>query len=186
MGLDISIYRKLTKIPAVIDRDSGEPLNPKTRKPLTGNVVELYPNPSFPGREKPFKKGVYRYQGYHDFRAGSYGGYNEWREKLAKLAGYPTVEHERFGVKCQRHDAGAWATKKGPFIELINFSDCEGVIGSTVAKKLAKDFANFQTKVDALSGQPNDLSDEGWFKSRYAEWRKAFDMAAKGGAVCFH
>lgn len=62
------------------------------------------------------------------------------------------------------------------FVELINFSDCEGVIGAEVAKKLAADFAAYQDKA----------GDKGDFARVYASWRKAFELAADGGAVCFH
>ena len=38
-----------------------------------------------------------------------------------------------------------------PFVELINFSDCEGVIGPEVAAKLAKDFADYEFSASAFA-----------------------------------
>jgi len=105
------------------------------------------------------------------FRAGSYGGYNEWRNDLAILAGHESAK--------EAWNSGA---KGRPFFELIHFSDCEGVMNSLVCAKLAKDFADNQAKVDAMT----DCDDGNWFKEKYAEWRRAFEMAADNGAVEFH
>lgn len=177
MGLDITYYANLQKLDCVFDGD-GEPIDPVTRKPLE-DAVQFYVNPHFQGREVPLVDGAaYVAEECEGFCAGSYGGYNHWREGLAALAGYPLTEHESYGQTEFRHDAGAWAVESGPFHELINFSDCEGVIGSVVATKLAKDFADFQERA-------NTHMDEGW-RDLYAEWRNAFEMAANGGAVRFH
>lgn len=73
--------------------------------------------------------GIYSGEGRESFRAGSYSGYNGWRNRLAKLAGYGSFEE-------------ACSTPEGPFVELINFSDCEGVICSEVSAKLYNDFLN--------------------------------------------
>ena len=62
-----------------------------------------------------------------------------WNE-LATLAGYAGADD-------------AWERTDGPFWELINFSDCEGVIGPKTSAKLAGDFAAFQEKADAHHGQ---------------------------------
>src|SRR5256885_17238334 len=35
--------------------------------------------------------GLYETADEMDFRAGSYSGYNEWREQLAEFAGYPAL-----------------------------------------------------------------------------------------------
>jgi hypothetical protein len=115
------------------------------------------------------------------FRAGSYSGYNEWREALAKMAGYPAVADATEPVPTSKHghthSAGAWGMTQGPFWELINFSDCNGTIGPRVAAKLLRDFIEYQSVAD--------LHPESWFQSLYFEWRHAFEMAADGGAVVF-
>ena len=61
---------------------------------------------------------------------------------------------------------------------MINFSDCEGVIGPKTSAKLAKDFAEFQAQADA---HPDD-----WFRDLYTTWRRAFELASDDGAVGFH
>lgn len=180
MGLDITYYKNLTLIDCVFDRD-GEPIDAKTREPITVEYVQLYANPAFPNHANGVEdKGVYHYEASGEFRAGSYGGYNQWRECLAKLAGYPIAERESHGVIQKRHDAGAWAAKAGPFWELINFSDCEGVIGPAISHKLAKDFAEFATN-------PARYAQSAYkFSELYDDWQEAFQTAAQNGAVRFH
>lgn len=57
-------------------------------------------------------------------------------------------------------------------------SDCEGVIGPEVSAKLVKDFADFDERAKTRGGK--------YFYALYCDWRKAFEMAADGGAVSFH
>ena len=182
MGLDITAYRQLKKLDVVFDAD-GEPTVPETREPLD-DYAKFYVNSNFPGREGSIEhKAVYSYADSHHFSAGGYGSYNAWREELAKLAGYPAVEFESVeGYVPSRkmlHAASAWRglCEGRPFVELVNFSDCEGVIGSELSAKLAKDFADFDERAKAAG---NDA-----FYDRYREWYKAFAMASDNGAVKF-
>jgi hypothetical protein len=174
MGLDITAYSNL-QVAGDEAYEGGELI-------YDGNFVELYDNDAFPGRIAPQQGGqAYMYDDCVGFRAGSYGGYNAWRNDLAKLAGYkaqPYDPYDRNDVKVMRYDAGAWEATSGPFWELITFSDCEGTIGTDACKKLAKDFADFQAAAEATSDE--------WFLSRYNDWRAAFDLASNNGAVDFH
>jgi hypothetical protein len=160
MGLDITAYRKLTRAP------EGDSLGIDAR--YDAELVTIYANPDFPGREAPLENGkCYRATEEDGFRAGGYIGYSAWRERLAALAGY------RAGY------GGDWdVPESAPFVELVNFSDCEGVLGPAVCAKLAADFAAFQDRADATG--------DDYFRAKYAEWRKAMEMAADGGAVEFH
>lgn len=176
MGLDISYCSNLHKLDCVFNED-GAPIDPATREEVDYDI-HVYVNPHFEGREAPLEPGYYIGEAREGFRAGSYGGYNNWRENLAKLAGYPAIEVEEYGHKSFRHDSGAHEAGEGPFYELIWFSDCEGTIGPVVSAKLAKDFSDFQEKADSFR-------DDYW-REKYAEWRKAFETAAQNGAVCFH
>lgn len=177
MGLDITAYGQLTELDCVFDAE-GEPIHPETRQPLDYDL-RAYVNPDFPGREGAIKdKGVYSALAAFGFGAGGYGRYNAWRNDLAELAGYPKRPVEKYGNIQHRHDQGAWEAESGPFWELINFSDCGGVIGAEVSAKLAKDFAEHQAKADTHEIE--------WFRDSYSDWRKAFDLAAQDGAVHFH
>jgi len=176
MGLDITAYSNLQKLECVFNEDE-EPLHPQTRQPFE-YYFQAYINSHFPERAQDLEnKAVYLYDDSFGFRAGSYSGYNQWREQLAHLAGYAAKPFARYDSVEMRHDAGAWGTTEGPFWELICFSDCEGVIGPAVCKKLAKDFADFQER--AMSSH-DDI-----FRSKYDEWLIAFQLAAENGAVDF-
>jgi len=172
MGLDITYYSRL-KLDETVSADD--------RDDIYETHMVVYANSDFPGRAEPLvNRGCYTYEGSDGFRAGSYGGYNNWRDWLAKMAGYPAVRQPD-GYRCT-HAAGAWAATSGPFWELINFADNEGTIGSVAATKLAADFAEWDERAKAAS----EAEGEPYFYEKYVEWRKAFEAAADGGAVDFH
>lgn len=169
MGLDCTAYRQIKRVePQPECEDTPD------------DMARLSVNQDFPGRADDIEDGIYTYGDAFRFAAGSYSGYGIWREQLAKFAGYPAVSHDSIrGESRMLHAAGAWAATGGPFWELIHFADNEGTIGATVAAKLAKDFADFQAQADAFE------DGDGWFQTKYAEWRKAFEMARDSGAVDF-
>ena len=176
MGLDITAHRGLRKAAPGegIDAEYGD-------ADSANGWHQMYVNPDFPSQADDIEHdAIYHADDSFGFRAGSYSGYNWWRDQLAALAGYPLTAHiggHRGGELM--HAASVWNDPRpGPFVELINFSDAEGVIGPRTSAKLAKDFAAFQAKADA---HPDD-----YFRAKYADWRKAFEMAADGGAVDFH
>ena len=125
---------------------------------------------------------------YFYFRAGSYSGYGEWRNDLALAAGYEGGSEEVW-AKASEGLIG------GPFEELINFPDNEGVIGPVISQKLYDDFVNYEKEIDKaidwwyLKMNPEkeyageDLS---WFKNKYKDWKEAFRIASKNGMVIFH
>lgn len=170
-GLDLSVYEKLTAVRSPRVGSDGEPLEK--------NQVKLAPV-GYPERFEGLRSGaVYQYQSAFEFRAGSYTGYADWRNELAKLAGYKQTPYRWFdGQTVLRYDATVWQQQSGPFWELIAFSDAEGVIGPVVCKRVYRDFVTFQT---AASQHP-----DADFRSAYADWTKAFAMCAHGGAIVFH
>lgn len=174
MGLDISAYSDLELLDAVYNQEH-EPIDPVTRLPIPGKVCELFANPSFPARFDELVEGVYRYKDYLGFRAGSYGSYGQWRETLAQISGWPALDEAESPFRCSE---SAWEASAGPFWELINFSDCEGVIGPKTSAKLLDDFKKFRT-------QAEQHGDE-WFLRLYDAWQSAFALAALNGAVDFH
>lgn len=169
MGLDITAYRQLVPAPGA-ELEDGYPVDYEHFWRARGlDVVEKH----WPRRSEGLVNDTtYSFADSFGFRAGSYGGYNRWRETLTQLASLPTPNQ-------------IWeAAEKGmifvgPFAELINFSDCEGTIGPIVATKLAKDFAEREAAISAKA--PDD-----YFREKYRAWRKAFEMAADNGAVDFH
>lgn len=180
MGLDISYFSEIEIAPDDIEPDCDEPVD-------YDKYIWLYLNPDFDGRHGNIVDGArYTYKHAERFRAGSYSGYNAWRETLAELAGYEKVEIERFGFKKNLYAAYAWLEpdKAGslPFYELINFSDCEGVIGSEVSAKLAGDFNRFRD--EAHNGElTRPLNPR--FCQIYDSFLNAFTVASNNGAVKF-
>lgn len=166
MGLDVTAYKQIRLADADTVRDDAD-------------LLYVLVNPDFPGRADDLKdRAKYDYADSIRGYSGPYSSYNEWRNELAKVAGWPAVEHIDHRGTRKLHAAGAWAANGGPFWELINFADNEGCIGAVVSAKLAKDFAEFQTKADTHW--------DAWFRQIYAKWRAVFEFATDAGAVEFH
>lgn len=166
MGLDITAYSKAELIEVIADYDAFYD------KYADGDDLDyVHRQQDFPARMAPMVAGgVYKIHGErHAFRAGSYGGYNHWREQLALMV---------LGIEPK----AIWTNRAGfagcAFYELIDFSDCEGIIGTEAARKLAGDFDKFQAKADQ--------HEDDYFREKYSNWRKAFHLAADGGYVDFH
>lgn len=157
MGLDIIAYRKLQKVENPILDEEGYPVNYET---------EWKPGPSMEWAEKHFPgradgvdaDSVYTWDDEYCFRAGSYSGYNMWRDLLAEFS------------------------DGSDFRELINFPDNEGVIGPVVSKKLYNDFKTNHEKAIQYS---TNLEDGEYWLHRYNHWMKAFQYASENGAVIF-
>lgn len=168
MGLDITAYQGLSPAPhAEVDAD-GNPVEFDKFACFSPTIIE-WTDTQFPGRTEGVKPGVYTFAAEHGFRAGSYSGYNAWRDWLARIAGWSSA-------------TACWESGKsaGPFLELINFADNEGVIGPKVAAKLAKDFAEHETKAEQMA------DGETYYLEKYREWKKATEMASDNGAIDFH
>lgn len=150
MGLDIRYCRKATKIvtvPPDEDNDEG---------------VRAYVNSDFRDHADGMEDGRYEVEFEGHFHAGSYGGYNRWRNALClAVKGMTADEFWKSG------------SPPGPFTELINFSDCEGVIGPKTCAKLADDFACY-----VGDPVPDDYG-------RWDNFKTAFETAADGGFVMF-
>ena len=147
----------------------------------------LHANDHFAARADGITEGCYVVNGETlSFRAGSYSGYNEWRSTLCLLV---------LGVPASAVFADPGNYEGRPFYELINFSDCEGVIGPKTCAKLARDFAAHRAlalvgnrRVPPLSADadvqrfPHDM----WSIAKWDAWQRAFELGADGGAVQFH
>ncbi len=164
MGLDVTGYEKVRLIKRMEDfenpEDAYEAANDGDLLVLTHCEFK---------RARNLAEGIYETLGQvHDFRAGSYSGYNAWREGLAQMAGHGSAQ-------------SVWdaASPAGPFVELINFSDCEGFIGPTSSAKLARDFEQFSS-----AAQEFRTNRHRWHE-HYLEFSKAFSLAAGSGCVEF-
>lgn len=182
MGLDITAYRKL--------RACEKPAGAETGDHDYERYFARFDNDHFPGRAEGLDNEWYEVsdadEDSYGFRAGSYSGYNQWREWLAKLAGYPAVSDPDHSGR-HAHARGAWNANGGAFWELICFADNEGTIGPVVSAKLSRDFAEWDERAkQAAEAVGADRDEQNWFYHKYQEWRRAFDLAADAGAVDFH
>lgn len=152
MGLVVEAYKKLTKINQPIRFDDGCLVD-------TDNLIEVdqatldYTEQYFRGRTQGLYDGVYSFEDSFDFRAGEYSDYKRFRKKLEKMV------------------------SDSQLFELIMFSYCEGFIGSSVSKKLAKDFQE-------LEQQAKEQLDDTDLET-YLNFKKAFELASEDGCVEF-
>ncbi|MHB9329665.1 hypothetical protein ACP3S7_19285 [Phytobacter ursingii] len=175
MGLDILACKNATLLNATEDED-GRAIDNSIGLEIDGYYIKIYINPHFSGRADEFiDGGVYGFEDSFDAGFG-YSSHFQFREYLAKLAGYPKATYEGHGVKEEKHISGAWNADSGPFWELINFSDCEGTLGTAVSKKLLADFVAYQDKIECMGDR---------FASTYNSWKTAFEYASENGFVSF-
>lgn len=181
MGLDIYYYSNLVKYTKTEDEDEDELYDKCAIS--TFNTDFKYQLGSLEDNTYYMETNLSK-NGH--FRAGSYGSYGYWRNMLAQMAGYETVEkvwndfdnHLRL-IKLKRLNNET--ANINPFYELINFSDAEGSIGPEISKKLYDDFVKFDNKALEYAGTNNKF-----FYELYCYFKKAFEVASENGAVSFH
>lgn len=163
MGLNVTAYGKLKKIEQEEDIQFGS-----FGLPVNERIKSFFVNPDYPYHISGINPDFYYLcKGeMFSFRAGSYAGFNEWKNQLAQLAGFKN-----------RQDY--WNKKPiAAFSELINFSDSDGSIAYIVASKLAKDFQEYDTLAKA--------SNIPFFYEAYRNWKRACEIATKDGIISFH
>lgn len=115
-------------------------------------------------------------------RVGSYSTYNRWRNDLAMAI---------HGVSAETIWQDPHSFEGKAFVELIDFSDCEGVIGAEVAEKLYQDFVEHEKKFKVwtmtqwLQVADSASEDDLWWDEIYEDFMKALDVARKDGALIF-
>lgn len=162
MGLDICAYSKLELFEEWDqEKYEYEQYDYERLTPITPSELRETEN-AFPGRSDGLTAGFYKFDKTTHFRAGSYSGYNRWREWLAKtmLGVTPETVWENYSD---------WEGK--PFAELINFFDSNGIIGPHTSKRLFDAFESHRDKAGA--------------EQTYMDFHEAFRMAANGGCVMF-
>lgn len=176
MGLDITAYSNIKCLDAHLNDDEEAVYN-STGEEVQEHSFHVWKNPSFPGRADELIDGaIYTYEDCTGHGVG-YGGHYWWRNELAEMAGYPLGEHEMSHGTETNHFGGALNSEGGPFYELINFSDCEGVIGAAVSTKLLADFKSFHEKAESIGSH---------FFEQYKHWQSAMEMASNNGCIIFH
>lgn len=174
MGLDITAYSNVEFL-EVMDTEAWEEkyYTHEEDMPFRTTIAHHWESCYAERAEPVVENGVYRINGKElGVHAGSYSGYNQWRDWLSRTM---------LGVPARAVWENEKIYKGRPFYELIDFSDCEGIIGPVVAAKLAADFEQHQAAAEHY-GQHED----GWYARKYHEWHKVFALAADNGFVEFH
>ena len=168
LGLDIRAYsglikdevltNKLNKRSSHLDYEGHEFI----MCPQLGYIEEAFPN-----RAEPLKYNgdAFDYEDCALFCIGSYSTYNQFRSTLESFA-------NKVGTTV--------------FNSLIDFSDCEGVIGSVLCEELYNAFVFYE---DGYEKYVTNLSDDEFFGSIfmriYCRFKQAFKIGKDGGAVEF-
>jgi len=163
LGLDIIAYSRLKKNEYLSNNKDED------KDYIDGNYLVMSPvlteiDKAFPGRAEPLKYNgdVYDYENCEWISIGSYGTYGWFRRALE-----------------------AFSENRDCFNELIHFSDCEGVIGSIVSKKLYEDFSSNQELFEQWAYQKYSIFEGELLMQMYHKFEWAFEIAKDGGAVEF-
>lgn len=134
----------------------------------------------------------------HTFRVGSYSSYNQFRDDLCRAIHGVSSHHVYENLE-------DYVGK--PFIGLINFSDCDGMIGPEISSILYRDFVdNRERFIRNISDQPDFLKETldpiaietefpiefdlspghiEYYTEVYDDFMLAFEIASDGGVVQF-
>lgn len=155
MGLCITGFKHIVLLDADYDEEQEIATDRKTGAIIEVPLVVPWVNSDFPGREDNIiHKKVYSFQEEIKMLHMSYGGYNYWRDELHRLS---PVDFEL----------------------LVNFSDCEGVLGPNTCARLALIFDDNHSKAkDFRSDYPG-------FLKAYEEMQAGFKLVAHNGLVRF-
>lgn len=171
MGLDITVYPTIRAVsPNAIPRDpEGEP---DWDVMWSAGITTVYRHEQFARSTRGLPDSPYvQSEGKWSFRAGSYSGYSMFREELAR---------KMLDVEVGELWDSRELYQDLPFFELLNFSDCEGSIGSEACADLAKDFEDHYERAKEVWAQDEHML------RLYETWMKAFQQTANTGMVDFH
>ena len=114
----------------------------------------------------------------HVFRAGSLGGYHQFRNLLVLSVYECSTEY----IWDNEEDYIA-----APFIEIINFTDHEGFFGPVVANRLYNDFKVYASRfAKYVYSNIEDVDDRNDMIIIYDNWIKALKEAKNNGILIFH
>ncbi len=178
MGLDI------TAISGVVTKNT-DPIAYDFHSLLDAETNTFYVNPDFPehGAEFEVSNGEVEYiksdeAEEFNFRVGSYSTYNKIRNLICLAI---------HGVKVENawDNPGKYSTMA--LWDLLNFSDCEGVIDSVTSESILTDLKENREKFVNYIKQDTDIGDmdtEHYIDS-YNSFIKCFELGADSGVVIF-
>jgi hypothetical protein len=186
MGLDVSFYASATMV-------HGEKHPRALTEPQEGPGEECwdtytvaYVNPDFRAQADGIIPQSCWETGKRDLHIGQpYSSYGRFRAWLAKTA--LNVEPEVVWNAPEQ-----WWDR--PFVRMIHFSDCEGIIGPESSQILAAEFERMRSHVHAAARalpRPFDQTEESWegnvdrFLQQYDRWREGFALVGPTGFTVY-
>ena len=129
------------------------------------------------------------------FRAGSYSGFDSFRNWLADKVGY---EDYPSLLEMTNESAGEWIDSKGQSKNassavkagaLFHHSDCDGFISAQDAKRLNRDLKSIKDQLAPIDPNLNEeeKAKEEWYRERLEDWITATREAiSTGSQINFH
>ena len=184
MGLDIMAISNLEKKHKLSEEQKALPWEFQPAKKATRMKIDATPYGSEHGgfnKCEDMEGGKYAETDEtteHHFRAGSYSGYNRFRKLLSK--GVADVDVDTLWENEAQY-------KDSPMFEMINFSDCEGILGTGVCQKLYPQFVDnrvkFENYLKSEFGQ--DVNTVIWEMETYDNFTEAFKLGSQNGIVVY-
>lgn len=106
-------------------------------------------------------------------RAGSYGGFGQFRRILAKSVGIDLDEMKGYG------GTRAW-NNWIPFVELLNHSDCDGELTYDERIALADDFNDDKIESNFINTVEKEVENVEYYLDNYKNWKEALSSIGKG------
>lgn len=172
MGLDITAYSNIKK-----DEENGEVLGLYSTGFIQSNLKEFETNYEILDEDGEVIEPLLTCDDGYGFRAGSYGGYGEFRRILC------TAINEIDLSEMWEND-NKISIQNLPFFWLLNFSDCEGYIGTDYCKILYKDFVNNEDKFREAMKEFEDYGQ--YYIDTYLDFKNALEVASNNGVLSFH
>lgn len=162
MGLELIAVNKIKKIANFSD-NWNDLIDDDEKK-----IIRVKVNNSFLSHDY-LESGIYIYEGDEmDISCGSYSTYSYFRNTLSNIA-----HGVNSNIIWNNHEK----YKGEAFYELINFSDCEGVIGPISSAKLLSDFKKYKEDFFKISNE--------WDCEHYEDWIKMLEIASNDGMLIF-
>jgi len=161
MGLDIKVLSDISPLPnATFDEKNyvftDEHGNTYTDEECWYSDDLKDQDEAYPGRSLGIiGDQIYKYQASSWKKIGCYQYYSQWCDKLR--------EHTK--------------NLNTAFDELLNFTDCEGVLGPVVCRKLKNDFKLYKKYIK--------IENDRYFWNTYNKFADAFKLAGRDGIVIF-
>ncbi|MFW9948511.1 MAG: hypothetical protein ACFFKA_00120 [Candidatus Thorarchaeota archaeon] len=181
MGLDIKSKSKI-----VTKKESPEAY--EFNMLLDAETETMYVNPDFKSHMSEYNSedsddNILDYVKTEDskefgFSVGSYQAYNKFRNMLSNAV---------LGADAETVWDNADTYKDKPMYFLIDFSDCEGAMDSSVCQKLLTDFIENREKFINFIKEDNEIGDMDvqHYTEQYDNWVSALEVGADEGVLIF-